>query len=118
MIFRQLFDTTSSTYTYLLADEESRDAVVIDAVYEQSNRDLALIRELGLNLKFAIDTHCHADHVTGAWLLQQETQCKIAAAAAIGAENVDVPLEHGDVITFGNRNLLTNHGEIAVAGGH
>ena len=71
MIFRQLFDNASSTYTYLLADERSREAVIIDPVFEQSARDLALIRELDLKLLHATDTHCHADHVTGAWLMKQ-----------------------------------------------
>ena len=63
MIFRQLFDNASSTYTYLLADERSREVIIIDSVFEQSARDLALIRELDLKLQYAIDTHCHADHV-------------------------------------------------------
>ncbi len=68
MIVRQLFDPVSSTYSYLLADEETRDGVLIDAVFEQHARDTALIRELGIKLSYALDTHCHADHVTGAWL--------------------------------------------------
>jgi len=74
MLFRQLFDSTSSTYTYILADDTSRDTVIIDPVFEQVSRDLALLRELDLKLTFAIDTHCHADHVTGAWLLKQKNR--------------------------------------------
>ena len=66
LIFRQLFDPQSSTYTYLLADPRSRDAVLIDPVFEQARREVALIEELGLDLKLTIETHIHADHVTGA----------------------------------------------------
>ena len=113
MLFRQLFDSTSSTYTYLLADENSREAVIIDPVFEQVNRDLALIRELKLTLLFAIDTHCHADHVTGAWLMKEKTGCEIASAQAVGAQNVDRSLNHGDVISFGKHAL-----EVRATPGH
>lgn len=103
MIFRQLFDETSSTYTYLLADEQSHEALFIDPVFEQAQRDLALLRELGLTLKIVVDTHAHADHVTSAWILKQKTGCQIALAAAAGAKNVDIPLADGD--TFGINNI-------------
>ena len=73
MIFRQLFDPVSSTYTYLLADPGTREALLIDPVFEQVRRDLALLRELDLKLVATLETHVHADHVTGAWLLQQRT---------------------------------------------
>lgn len=99
MIFRQLYDETSSTYTYLLAGESSREALLIDPVFEQSRRDLALLRELGLTLKLVVDTHAHADHITAAWLLKQKTGCTIALSADAGAVNVDLPLHHGQ--TFG-----------------
>ncbi len=105
MIFRQLFDAPSSTYTYLLADEATREAVLIDSVFEQHARDAALIRELGLRLVYTIDTHCHADHVTGAWLMKHALGSKIALAAAVGAANVDVPLVHGTVLRFGAHAL-------------
>ncbi|TVP92033.1 MAG: MBL fold metallo-hydrolase [Pseudomonadaceae bacterium] len=95
MLFRQLYDATSSTYTYLLADENSREALLIDPVFEQVQRDLALVQELDLTLKMVVDTHAHADHVTAAWLLKQKTGCAIASAAAINAEHVDLPLKHG-----------------------
>ena len=65
LVFRQLFDLESSTYTYLLADETTREAVIIDPVLEQVDRDLAFVAELGLTLRFALDTHVHADHITG-----------------------------------------------------
>jgi glyoxylase-like metal-dependent hydrolase (beta-lactamase superfamily II)/rhodanese-related sulfurtransferase len=98
MIFRQLYDAVSSTYTYLLADENSREALLIDPVFEQIHRDLALLRELNLTLRVVVDTHAHADHVTAAWMLKQKTGCLIALADAVGAQQVDLPLQHGDVI--------------------
>ena len=98
MIFRQLYDAESSTYTYLLADENSSEALLIDPVYEQVTRDLALINELGLELKLTLDTHCHADHVTGAWLLQQKTGSRIAIAEQAGVKNCDIQLRDGDSV--------------------
>ena len=98
MIFRQLYDAVSSTYTYLLGDEKSNEALLIDPVFEQVPRDLALLQELGLDLKLVLDTHAHADHVTAAWILKQKTGCNIALAAAVGADNVDIALRHGDTI--------------------
>ncbi len=97
MIFRQLYDETSSTYTYLLADEASREALLIDPVFEQFHRDLALLRELDLTLKLVVDTHAHADHITAAWLLKQKTGCTIALSADAGAVNVDLLLRHGQI---------------------
>lgn len=111
MIFRQLFDPTSSTYTYLLGD--GGEAVLIDPVYEQVPRDLALVRELGLRLLASLDTHVHADHVTGAWRLHQSCGSGIALAAAAGAELADRPLRHGDRIQFGARYL-----EVRATPGH
>ena len=67
MLIRQHYDPVSSTYSYLLLDPVSRDAVLIDPVLERHARDAALIRELGARLLYTLDTHCHADHVTGAW---------------------------------------------------
>ena len=66
MLFRQLFDAASSTYTYLLGDPASGEALLIDPVFEQTTRDLSLLQELGLTLKLVVDTHAHADHVTAA----------------------------------------------------
>jgi len=105
LIFRQLFDPLSSTYTYLLADGRSGAAVIIDPVFEQVRRDAALIEELGLRLAYALETHVHADHVTGAWLLKRQTGCRIALSANSGAEGADRYLVQDDVVTFGDRNL-------------
>src|SRR5262245_53118054 len=101
MWLRQLYDAVSSTYTYLLADPASRRAVLVDPVFEKHQRDAALIRELGLTLVYTLDTHCHPDHVTGAWLMRRVLGSQVALAAAVGAENVDLPLAPGDVVRFG-----------------
>jgi sulfur dioxygenase len=105
MLLRQLFDSTSSTYTYLLGDARTGEAVIVDPVYEQHDRDAALVRELGLTLRYTLDTHCHADHVTGAWLMKEAFGSRIVLAAAVGAENVDVAVGHGDVVRFGDTEL-------------
>jgi len=105
MIFRQLFDSASSTYTYILGCEASREAVIIDAVFEQHNRDAALLRELDLQVKYAIDTHVHADHVTGAWLMKQAFQSPIVLSGEYAAEEVDIQAKHGMTLDFGGYAL-------------
>merc|ERR1712210_141708 len=70
-LFRQLFDKESSTYTYLLADMVAREAILIDPVIEQAERDVGLVRQLGLNLQFVLNTHVHADHITGTGRLKR-----------------------------------------------
>ena len=113
LLFRQLFDANTGTFTYLLADVPSGQGVLIDAVFEQHARDLSLIRELGIELVASIDTHAHADHVTGSWLMHEATGCAIALAATAGATNVSRPLVHGDHIGFGRRQL-----EVRATPGH
>ena len=75
MIFRQLFDKESSTYTYLIADSKTGEAAIIDPVLENTDAYLQLINELGLTLKLALDTHTHADHITALGKLREQTQC-------------------------------------------
>lgn len=103
LIFRQLFDQESSTYTYLLGDPDAGEAILIDSVFEQSRRDRALLEELGLKLVHVLDTHCHADHVTGAWLLKRQTGAEIGIGATAGVEGADRYLKHGDHVRFGAR---------------
>jgi sulfur dioxygenase len=105
LVFRQLFDPQSSTYTYLLADERARAAVLIDPVFEQVRRDAALIEELGLELVATLETHLHADHVTGAWLLKQRLGSQIMVSGKSGARGADRYLAHRDRVSFGSRYL-------------
>lgn len=113
LVFRQLFDQVSSTYTYLLADRHTREAVLIDSVFEQHARDAALVRELGLTLLCTLDTHCHADHVTGAWLMRAALGSKIGLSREYRANNVDLALSHGDSVRFGAHSL-----EVRATPGH
>ena len=77
----QLFDPASSTYTYLLVDEATREALIIDPVDQQLERDLALLRERGIKLAWSIETHTHADHITSAGLLAEHAGARTAAPA-------------------------------------
>ena len=114
LTFRQLFDAASSTYTYLLADPQSREAVLIDTVFEQHFRDAALVEELGVKLVAVLDTHCHADHVTGAWLMQQITGCRVGISRRYERlEGADLRLDHGDRVAFGKYHL-----EVRATPGH
>lgn len=78
LIFRQLFDAKSSTYTYLIADQASKQALCIDPVRDQIERDMRILDELGLTLVYIFDTHIHADHITGSGVLREKTGAKIA----------------------------------------
>jgi glyoxylase-like metal-dependent hydrolase (beta-lactamase superfamily II)/rhodanese-related sulfurtransferase len=113
LIFRQLFDPQSATYSYLLGEPRSREAVLIDPVFEHVRRDAALLRELDLTLKASLETHVHADHVTGAWLLKHQFGSAIMLAAASGAEGADRYLVDGDRVNFGDRHL-----EVRATPGH
>ena len=105
MIFRQLFDAKAFAYSYLLADEATREAVLIDAVYEQFQRDAALINELGLTLRFTLDTHVHADHVTAAWLFRHRCGSRVGVGRHAGTTGHDLALGDGDRVPFGTRWL-------------
>ncbi|MCD5380851.1 MBL fold metallo-hydrolase [Candidatus Gracilibacteria bacterium] len=106
MIFKQLIDAETSTYTYLLADEVSKEAVIIDPVIEQVARDTKLIKELGLSLKYILDTHVHADHITGSGNLRKIFP---DALIALGQENklkcANINLEDQQELNFGKYNL-------------
>jgi len=95
MIFRQLFEPLSSTYTYLLGDEHTGQAILIDPVISSMDRDRAELQRLGLTLAYTLDTHIHADHVTAALELKRATGSKIAAPAFDRLPCVDVGVEEG-----------------------
>jgi len=113
MIFRQLFDSESSTYTYLLADTDTKEAVLIDPVIEKSERDAKLVGELGLSVKFVMNTHVHADHITGTGRLKKLLPgCQSVLSAASGGK-ADVLVKDGERIQFGGCSLL-----VAATPGH
>lgn len=105
MLFRQLFDQGSSTYTYILADAASRKAVVIDPVLEQRQRDSQIIAELELQVLYLIETHVHADHITGGGLLKQHLGGQFVAGAGTKLSCADLLLEDTGVLTFGEHEL-------------
>ena len=113
MLLRQLFDHETWTYTYLLGDEETGKAVLIDPVIDQVERDLKLLNELGLTLVYTLDTHAHADHITGAGMLRKRVGSNVVMSAAAGAEGVDVAVKDGDRLKFGNLEL-----EVRTTPGH
>jgi len=105
LIFRQLFDAGSSTYTYLIADPDTKEALLLDPVLEQVERDLQIIAELGLKLTQTLNTHCHADHITGSGKIKALCPGVTSAIAAASKASADVHLSHGDVITVGGLTL-------------
>jgi len=105
MIFRQLFDHESSTYTYLVGDEKSKEAVLIDPVREHIGRDSKLVEELGLKLIYALETHIHADHITGGGELRLRTGCKTAVGNLAKVQCADIYLNDGDELKLGSLSL-------------
>lgn len=101
MLFRQLFEPISSTYTYLVACEETGEAALIDPVLETVERDLDLVFNLGLKLSLTLETHIHADHVTGAGRLRTLGGSKAGFPAASGAESADFAVSEGVPVTVG-----------------
>jgi sulfur dioxygenase len=100
MIFKQIFDTESSTYTYFIADVKSGEAVFIDPVDTHINDYLDLLKQHQCTLKYSLETHVHADHITGGGLLRQKTDALTAVASACGAQTADLQLKDGDEIKF------------------
>lgn len=105
----QLFDPASSTYTYVLFDQLSRDALLIDPVDEQIDRDLATLREYGLKLVWTVETHAHADHITSAGRLAELAGAKTAAPLGCGIGTAGVQLQDGDTLKFGGEVLKALH---------
>lgn len=102
MLFRQLFDQESSTYTYLIADPTSKEAVLVDPVLEQVDRDLKLIQELGLTLSYCLETHIHADHITGTGKLREQTQCLGIVPEGANISCADRHIKDGEILKFGD----------------
>jgi len=105
MIFHQLYEHESSTYTYLLGDLESKEAILIDTVLETSERDLRLIYELDLRLIATVETHVHADHITGASFLKEKTNCQSIVGKHSSVLCADRYVGENDVIPFGKYAL-------------
>ncbi|XP_077431571.1 persulfide dioxygenase ETHE1, mitochondrial [Vanacampus margaritifer] len=105
LLFRQLFESESSTYTYLLADAVTKDAILIDPVLETIDRDLKLINELGLLLRVAVNTHCHADHITSTGLMKMRLAGLKSAISKLSGATADIMLSEGDEITFGKHSV-------------
>jgi sulfur dioxygenase len=101
----QLFDPASSTYTYVLFDELTREALIIDPVDEQLERDLQVLREYGLKLLWTVETHAHADHITSAGLLAEHTAAQTAAPAGSGITTAAIQLRGGDLLKFGTQEI-------------
>jgi sulfur dioxygenase len=105
----QLFDPVSSTYTYVLFDETTREALIIDPVDEQLERDLATLRQYGLKLQWTVETHAHADHITSAGLLAEHTGARTAAPDGCGITTAAVQLHDGEELGFGSQKIRALH---------
>jgi glyoxylase-like metal-dependent hydrolase (beta-lactamase superfamily II) len=103
MILRSLFDPETSTWTYLLADPATHEAVLVDPVREHLERDLAHLGELELRLLYTLETHVHADHVTASGRLRERTGSRVVVGARTGVENADLALPDGAGVRFGSR---------------
>lgn len=105
MIFKQLFETDSSTYTYLLACPQSRKALLIDPVFSTAERDLQVLRDLGLQLDATLETHLHADHLSGAKRLKKHTSCQTMCPEMLALPCADVGVKEGQAIVIGSVEL-------------
>jgi len=98
---KQLFDPPTSTYTYILFDQHTKDGVIIDSVLEQTDRDLSFIKDHQITLRYILETHVHADHITGASVIQEHTDADIALSAASHISQANHLLKHKEKIYFG-----------------
>ena len=105
MIFKQIFDTESSTYTYLIASVKGREAVIIDPVIENVDNYIKILGELDLKLVKVIDTHIHADHVTGATKLKKATNCTTLMGEHTPADAVEIKVKDGEIIEIDNLKI-------------
>ena len=109
MIFRQLFEPVSSTYTYLLGCERTRQALLIDPVAEQMESYIQLLKDSGLKLVYTLETHVHADHVTGAALLREKLGSKGVVHRDSGAECADLLVTDGEQLQVGDIHIEVRH---------
>src|SRR3990167_10101820 len=101
MLFRQLFDNVSCTYTYFIADKVSRKTAIIDPVKTHVEQYLRLLKELELQLVMVLDTHLHADHITGSGLLQDDTACEIIMGDCSKAQGLTRCVKDGEILKIG-----------------
>ncbi|GKT12052.1 MAG: sulfur dioxygenase [Thiomicrorhabdus sp.] len=109
MKIRQLFDYDTWTYSYLIWDESTKEAAIIDAVLEQVDRDLKQIRELGLTLKYCFETHIHADHITGAGLLRDATNAQVVVHENSESKCADILTKEDDAYSLGMQKIKILH---------
>lgn len=109
MIFRQLFEKESSTYTYLIGDEDTREATLIDPVIDETDKYLTLLSDLGLTLKVAMDTHTHADHITALGKLRDATGCTTLMGAQAHSACANEAFSDGGQVRVGNLVFTTLH---------
>ena len=109
MIFKQVFDIKSSTYTYLIASAKGREAVIIDPVLENVDEYINILKELNLKLVKVIDTHIHADHITGASKLKKATSCMILMGEHTPAETVEIKLKDEEIIKLDQLEIKALH---------
>ena len=109
MIFKQLFDQKSSTYTYLIASSKGREALIIDPVLDNVSQYVQLLKELNLKLVKVIDTHIHADHITGASKLKDITKCSTIMGAHTPADSVEIKVKDDEYIYLDNLKIRAMH---------
>ena len=109
MIFKQLFDKTSFTYTYLIASKKGREALIIDPVLDNVEQYIGLLKELDLKLVKVIDTHIHADHVTGASKLKDQTNCTTIMGDQTPADAVEIKVKDEEIIKLDRLELKALH---------
>ena len=109
MFVRQLFDRETSTYTYLIADEGTSEAAIIDPVKEQLERDVLLIKQLGFKLKYVLETHVHADHITSSGKLRDEFSAEVVLHENSGAKCADLLIKDSDVLKLGDIEIKALH---------
>ncbi len=110
-----MFDTESSTYTYLITDENSQEAVLIDPVATHIEQYITLLNEHELTLKYALETHVHADHITASGMLRERLAIKTGVSELCGTTTADIQLNDGDVLTIGDKtiNVIATPGHTA-----